>query len=141
MAALRRDLTDDVQSVSQSARALTDWRNYVMRFPFAAAGAALAAGFFLVPKRPEVIVPDPETLAAMAKKNQVWVKTGSPKPIEKGHGVMGGLLAMAVTAGTRLAMTWAQERLKTSLAAGFQDKEASAEDEETYSQSRHYPPR
>lgn len=141
MSALRSDLTDDVQSVSQSARALADWRYYVERFPFAAAGLAVAAGFLLVPKRSQVIVPDPETLAALAKTNQVWVKTGAPQPNEKSRGAMGGLLAMAVTAGTRLAMSWAQERLKASMSAGYRGKEEREESEESLSQSRHFPPR
>jgi len=141
MAALRRDLTGDVESVSQSARALADWRFYVERFPFAAAGLAAAAGFLIVPKRPKVMTPDPVTLAAMAKVNRAWLKTGSPQANEKSRGVLGGLLAIAASAASRLAMNWAREQLRTSLAAGFRSRKEPEEADEPLSRSSHFPPR
>ena len=91
MAGLRREMEvdarkfeEDVQSVGRSARELADWRFYVERFPFAAAAGAAIVGYLVVPKKPQVIVPDAKTLAEMAKNNQVWVKTGRAKPIETG---------------------------------------------------------
>jgi hypothetical protein len=141
MASLRSDLAGDVESVSQSARALADWRFYVERFPYAAAGLAAAVGFLVVPKRPKVMAPDPETLAALAKVNQAWLKAGAPQANEKSRGVLGGLLAIAASAATRLAMNWAREQLKTSLAAGFRSREEPEETDERLSRSSHLPPR
>lgn len=143
MAALRTELEEDVQGVSDSARAMSDWRFYVRRFPFAAAGLAAAAGFLLVPKRSQVIVPDAETLAAMAKQNRVWVKTGAPQPQDKQRGMLGGLLALAASAGARLAMNWATAQLKSSLAEAGSRKspEREEEEEEPFPQSSKYPPR
>jgi hypothetical protein len=133
MAALRNQLEGDVQGVSESARAMSDWRFYVRRFPFAAAGVAAAAGFLLVPRKSEVIVPDADTLAALAKANQVWVKTGAPHASDQPRGLLGGLVALAVTGATRLAMTWASQQLKRSFAAAADrraDHEAPTEAEE-----------
>ena len=51
MAALRRELADDVEHVAESAKAMTDWTFYVRRFPWLAVGAAAAVGFLLVPRK------------------------------------------------------------------------------------------
>jgi hypothetical protein len=140
MAALRRELELDVQSVGDSARAMADWRFYVERFPFAAAAGAAVLGFLAVPKRPRVIVPDADTLAAMAKKNQVWVQTGQPKAAHEGRGMLGGLAALALTTAGKLAVNWARQQFKESLAARQRTHEQE-ETDEVQARSSHYPPR
>jgi len=156
MAALRRELDRDVQnleqgvhsvseSVSQSARELTDWHFYVERFPFVAAAGALLVGYLVVPKRPQVIVPNAETLATLAKNNQVWVKTGRAQPLEKERGMLGGLAAMALASAGRLAMNWASQQVKATLAARMQPAAPATTTEEEFDeepvQSKQYPPR
>lgn len=156
MAALRSHLEGDVENVTQSARAfaenartMTNWRYVVRTFPFAAAGAAVALGYLLVPRRPQVIVPDAETLMQMAKANQVYVKTGSPKAEEKERGMLGGLVAIAASTAGRFALNWATAQVKSSLAAaaanhanaaaGETDKRVEAD--EPISHTSKYPPR
>jgi hypothetical protein len=149
MAGLRRELEldarkleADVQSVSRSARELADWRFYVERFPLAAAAGAAIVGYMIVPRRPQVIVPDADTLAQMAKNNQVWVKTGRAKPVEKERGLMGGLVALAMTAAGRMAMNWATEQFKTQLVARQQATgNGRTEHEESQQRTSPYPPR
>lgn len=149
MAALRRELTLDVQkleqgvhSVGQSARELADWRFYVERFPFAAAAGAAVLGFLVIPKRPQVIVPDADTLAAMAKNNQVWVKTGRAKPVENERGMLGGLAALAMAAAGRFAVQWATQQVKATLAARQQATESTDDElEGSHTRTNPYPPR
>jgi hypothetical protein len=138
MAALRRELEIDVQTVGQRARAMADWRFYVERFPFAAAAVAAAAGYMIVPRRPQMIVPDADTLAEMAKKNQVWLKTGSPKPVERERGMLGGLFALAATVATKAAVNWATQQFRSTLAARQQHAE---QNEEPVTRTSPYHPR
>jgi len=153
MAALRSHLEGDVENVTQSARAfaenartMTNWRYVIRSFPFAAAGAALAIGYLIVPRRPQVIVPDPETLAQMAKANQVYVKTGSPKSQEKERGMLGGLVAIAASTAGRFALNWATAQVKSSIAAAAANHPKAAAEEteeadEPISQTSKFPPR
>jgi hypothetical protein len=149
MAGLRSNLEGDVQNVTESARAvaanaraMTDWRFVVRQFPFAAAGVAAAIGYIVVPNRKQVIVPDPETLAKMAKMNQVWVKTGAPKASERQGSLLGGLLALVGGGATRFAINWATEQFKSSLAeAGKRTAAAKDEAEDPLPQASKYPPR
>jgi hypothetical protein len=149
MSSLRSDLEGDVQNVTDSARAIAenaramaDWRYVVRRFPYATAGLAAAVGFLVVPKRSEVIVPDPETLAKMAQLNQVWVKTGKPQPIDKQAGWMAGLLALAASTAGRFALNWATAQVKTSLAASASRSPAPANEvDEPQPLTSKYPPR
>ncbi len=137
MARLRTTLEGDVESfaasaraVAENARTIADWRYLVRRFPFAVAGVAVVAGYVLIPRRKQVIVPDAETLAKMAKLNQVWVKTGSPKGQENERGVMGALVALAAGAASRYALNWATEQLKTTLGAAAAKNSAAAKEKE-----------
>jgi hypothetical protein len=159
MAGLRRELAldaekleADVQSVARSARELADWRFYVERFPIATAAAAAVVGYFVIPRRPQVIVPDADTLATMAKNNQVWLRTGRAKAVEKERGFVGGLVALALTAAGRLALNWATEQFKQQVSARqhstnqaapstAQGATSTAASDESYPRTRAYPPR
>ena len=152
MSALRSNLEGDVQNVTESARALAenartmaDWRYVVRRFPFAAAGAAAVVGYLVIPRRNHVIVPDADTLAKMAKANQVWVKTGSPKAQEKERGMFGALLALAASAAGRYAMNLATEQfkasMKTAAKATAEHSQEKHDEEQGVRQTSKYPPR
>src|SRR5436189_4416070 len=73
MAELRRELTFDVRDVGRSARAMANLSFYVRQFPWATMVLTAAAGYLLVPKKKEVIYPDPDTLAELVRKKQVHV--------------------------------------------------------------------
>jgi len=147
MAALRRNLDGDMRSVTDSARAMAhnaramaDWRFYVHRFPIAAAGLAAAVGYIFVPKRPHVVVPDADALAAMAKKHPVWISTRAPKANAGERGALGSLLALVGSAAAKFAVNWAGQQLKNSVAAS-----ASSQDHGTHAeperQSSSFPPK
>src|SRR3972149_4404967 len=63
MAALRRELDNDVEHVAESARAMTDWTYYVRRFPWAAVGVAAVVGYPLLPRQQTTRTPTAAQLA------------------------------------------------------------------------------
>ena len=73
MAQIRCDLNDDVEGLVEHAREMTDWRYYVRAYPLASAAAVAALGYLAVPRRPEIVSPDAETLAQLAKRHQLVV--------------------------------------------------------------------
>ena len=74
MAEIRCALHENVTGIVESARAMSDWRYYVRRYPLVSAAAAVALGYLVVPARLEVISPDADTLLKLARKNQLIVK-------------------------------------------------------------------
>ena len=112
MAELRRELSCDVQQVGRDARVMTDWTFYVRRFPWAVAGIALAAGFMLVPRRKEVIKPDPKMIEEMVRKHQIRVET-KERP-KNDSSFMKSLMMMGVTAAARYGANYITERMKTA---------------------------
>lgn len=114
MAELRRELTGDVREVGRSAREMTDWTFYVRRFPWAVAAIAAAAGYLLIPRKKQVIAPDPDAIAELVKKNVIRVETkthesDSPKFIKS-------LLMMGVTWAAKAGMNYMSQRLQNSAA-------------------------
>jgi hypothetical protein len=114
MAELRRELTSDVRHVRQSAREMSNPLYYIRHFPWTSAAVAAAIGYLLVPKKKQVIKPDPEMLAELVRKHQVKVDT-----VKAGTDSQGLWKSLAV-----MGLTWA---LRTGLAyAGQQIAAASA---------------
>ena len=60
MADIRRELHEDVRGVVATAEAATDWRRYLIAYPWASLGAAFAIGYLIVPwkQKPATIVAD-----------------------------------------------------------------------------------
>jgi hypothetical protein len=52
MEEVRCDLDEDVQEIVEEARDMGQWRYYVRTYPWVCVGAALAAGYLIVPRRP-----------------------------------------------------------------------------------------
>src|SRR3982751_3879621 len=75
MRELRAELREDVQDVVVSAHKMADIANYVRAYPWLCVGAALAAGYLIVPQRAVVLRPDAEALVELARKHQLVVKT------------------------------------------------------------------
>jgi hypothetical protein len=95
MRELRADLRDDVQEFVVSAHKLADIGNYVRAYPWLCMGAALAAGFLVVPQRAVVVKPDAEALIELARKHKLVVKSDEgPAPKRRG-GLMAQLISLA----------------------------------------------
>jgi len=95
MRELRADLREDVQDVVVSAHKMADIANYVRAYPWLCVGAALAAGYLIVPQRAVILRPDAEALVELAKKHQLVVKTSEGPAQKKRGGLFAQLLSLA----------------------------------------------
>jgi hypothetical protein len=109
MAALRAVIDGDVKNVKQGAKAMTDWRYYVKRYPWATIAVAGAVGYFLVPKRTTIVSPTPEQLAELAKREKLVVENKTKAAASGGIG--GALLGLLATGATRAAMAYVGQQL------------------------------
>jgi hypothetical protein len=120
MAELRRDLECNVREVRRGARVMTDWKFYVRKFPWAVAGAALVAGYLLVPKRKPVVKPDPEMIEELVKQNKIRVESVSQAPDKPS--MLQSLLMMGITYAVKAGATYMTQQM----AAAAQNKAAAA---------------
>jgi hypothetical protein len=74
MEELRGALGHNLQETVENARTLLDWRYYVKAHPWVCVGAAAAAGFLMVPRRPKMTHPGPADLAELAKRCRLVVE-------------------------------------------------------------------
>ena len=82
MEEVRGNLDEDIQDIVEGARDMRDWRSYVRSYPWVGLGAALAAGYLIVPRRPRRWQPDAQTLAELADPSRLLAT--SPVPA-RGH--------------------------------------------------------
>jgi hypothetical protein len=66
MEEVRCDLDEDVQEIVEGARVMGKWRYYVRTYPWICLGAALAAGYLIVPRRAFGMQPIAQTPAELA---------------------------------------------------------------------------
>ncbi len=78
MEAVRCELDEDVQLIVEGARDMGEWRSYVRSYPWVCLGAALAVGYWIVPRRPYGMQPDAQTLAELANQSRLLVTANSP---------------------------------------------------------------
>ena len=64
---VRRDLDEDVQEIVEGARDMGKWRYYVRTYPWLCLGAAVAAGYLIVPRRSRGPRLDTQTANASAE--------------------------------------------------------------------------
>jgi hypothetical protein len=83
MSRIRCDLHEDVRGIVENARVITDWKHYVRRYPWACMAGAVAVGYLVIPRRLEIMRPDPDTLAELAKTNRLIVNS-QPQPQLRG---------------------------------------------------------
>lgn len=95
MREVRQELREDVQEMVCNAQQMGDWTVYVRAYPWLCVGAALAAGFLLVPSRSVIVKPDAEGLIELAKRNKLVVKMEETPPQKKRGGLLAQLLSMA----------------------------------------------
>ncbi len=125
MKALRSSLDFDVERVTSSVRAKTDWRYFVSSHPWLTASAVIALGYLIVPPRVEKKVPDTDTLIRLAKEGKlVLAPKGSFDP--KAESWSNRLFSVVLAVGTRAAVSYA-----TNLFARAKEKHASNTELET----------
>ena len=95
MRELRADLRDDVRDIVVKAHEMADLGNYVRAYPWLCVGAALAAGFLIVPQRTVTVKPDAEALIELARRHKLVVKTEDNQPTKKRGGLIAQLLSLA----------------------------------------------
>ena len=101
MEEVRCDLDEDVQGIVEGARDMRDWRSYVRTYPWVCVGAAVAAGYLLVPRRPAAMQPDAEAFAELVKQSCL-AATPRLTPLGKARGLLfrcvGNLVMQGVSA-------------------------------------------
>lgn len=102
MAAIRSHMSVDLREIRDSSETMLDWRYYMKRYPLPMVSAAVAVGYLIVPRRIQVVRPDAETLAKLAKEDELVVKQKAEAKPEKGlAGLALGLLSnVLLRAGT-----------------------------------------
>jgi len=83
MSQIRCDLHTNVRGIVENAKVIADWKYYVRRYPWACLAGVAALGYLAVPRRLEILRPDLDTLAELAKTNRLIVH---PQPQSKPHG-------------------------------------------------------
>jgi hypothetical protein len=105
MEEVRRDLDQDVQGIVEGTRDMGDWRSYVRSYPWVCAGAAVAAGYLLVPRRRAATQPDAEALAELVTQSCL-AATPRPTAVGKVRNVLltavGNLVMQEVSSYVRL---------------------------------------
>ncbi len=123
MARVRDVLVDEVEGIVTNARELSDWRYYVRRHPWACVGAAAAVGFLAVPRRLQVVTPDAESLAKLAKQNRLVV-TPRVEP-QKSGGLTASLLTLGANMLFRSAIAFVGQQMAKHMADAQQEPRAS----------------
>jgi hypothetical protein len=136
MGELRRELTIDVRDVSRSAREMASPMYYIRHFPWASAAVALAVGYVLVPKKKQVVKPDPEMLAEMVRKQQVKIDTA--KVSSDKDSMLKSLVVMGLTWGLKTGLNYMTQRITTAAVQKSQQEqqvspEAAAREEDSWS--------
>ena len=115
MAQIRRELHADVRDVVATAEAVTDWRRYIRMYPWAAVGAALAVGYFVVPRRHKVVPVPLLTPADMTEVHETIEKTkAATKPPEQ-KGLVGMAIGFLGPIAVRAAQGYAAQYLENLL--------------------------
>jgi len=113
MRTIRRELGGDVEEIVEHAERLMDWRYYVERFPWASVGAALLAGYFVVPGRYVTLPTDERTLEKLAERIPLTMQKNAG-PAKKG--LLAGLISMGTGFLMRAAMGYATQQVQRMMA-------------------------
>ena len=97
MQGIRREIDQDLEDVSVSARSMVDWKHYVKAYPWVCLGAAAALGFLIVPKRTTANNTDVATPTEPAKTDQPAVNS----PPTAAHGLAEALVVAVVSIAVR----------------------------------------
>jgi len=103
---VRREVSDDVRGIVETAKTLSDWRYYVKNHPWACVGLAVGLGFMVAPRKRSKPGPDTQELIALLKKYNVSVA----QPQGASKGLVHTLIGMATPIIMRGVMNAAQQR-------------------------------
>jgi len=117
MAQIRHNLHQDVQEVVTGAEAVTDWRRYIRMYPWAAVGATVVLGYFIVPKRRRSVPRDVARQSDLVEVNELLKQAQLAKPEEKPtKSLVGAAFGMLMPLAWRLAQNYAMGYLEQVLA-------------------------
>ena len=91
MREIRSDLRDDAATIVENAKLSVDWRHYLERYPWACMAAALAVGYFIVPRSSPHLSMDRGDLEAMAQKLKSSLPAPAASTKEQGKGFLVGI--------------------------------------------------
>jgi hypothetical protein len=91
---------------------MTDWKFYVRKFPWAVAGAAVVAGYMLVPKRKPVIKPDPEMIEELVRQKKIKVESVTKQPDKPG--MMKSLVMMGLTYAVKAGAQYVTQQMTSA---------------------------
>lgn len=98
MAGVRGELERDIAGVSQEVHDATHWQTYVKKFPYLFFGAAMVAGYTLIPaKKPSSIVVSDEQIKELADAGKLHI-VHEPKPPQSASLAQQALLALGAFA-------------------------------------------
>jgi hypothetical protein len=116
MREVRAELREDVQDLVVSAHKMGDLGAYVKAYPWLCVGAALAAGYLVVPQRAVTIRPDAEGLIELARKHKLVVKMDDAQTKTKRRGLFADLLGLAAATLLQGGLKIATSQLSQALA-------------------------
>jgi len=122
MAAIRRELRNDVDEIVEDTREMVDWRYYVREHPWACMAAVAALGYLVVPPRIETVTPDADDLVTLAKRKRLVVKPrveGEPR-----GGLAGGLFNFVFRALIRSLVAYFGQQVGIGRTRKQRNKEA-----------------
>lgn len=79
MERLRGTLSTEAEKLARETREFTSWRSYVKSHPWLFLAAAAALGYFLVPRRREILTFDINSLAELSRRDGVMLEA-KPEP-------------------------------------------------------------
>jgi hypothetical protein len=124
----RNRLYRDVGGLVRDARGAVDWRRNVERYPWVAVGAAAALGFFLVPTRRKSLRLNAETLAELARRQNLVVNLERKE--DKPATLVNSLAATVLSLVVREAAGWLRGQMM-----GFVNAEVSRRQTPRYSET------
>lgn len=120
MAQIRQRLHQDMQGVVAGAEAASDWKHYVRMYPWVTLGAALAAGYFVIPRKRTSATKTAEKAAdvLVAKLNAASepapAPAANPEPSKKGW--IGSAIGLLGPLALRAAQSYALGYVETWIA-------------------------
>ncbi|HKM54580.1 MAG TPA: hypothetical protein VJY33_14310 [Isosphaeraceae bacterium] len=121
MAQIRHDLHQDVSNVVSGVSEVVnevsgvmDWRSALRGHPYMLVGAALAAGYLIVPRRKEVAEPGQNSLASTVVPESLTRKKRF-RPVSFAAELLWPIATQAIQA---YALIWIENRLKQYLHVG-----------------------
>jgi hypothetical protein len=122
MADVREVLDEDVKSIAQSAKVMSDWTYYVKQYPWASVGIAATLGYLVVPNKTFITTPSADQLEKLARRNKLVVKA-DPEP-QAQKGIVGAVFSLVASMAVRGVMAYLGQQV--GKVAGYKAAEPEA---------------